>query len=125
MLTIFIGTISHSECGKLISHLMDHMKSHPIRGFAKLPDCMHQKIVSYLEAKDLLKVGSVSRQTRTWLEENCDKSLMREGHQERRMVILNLKFGEEAFLLPPPMGSFMLNLVDIFEYGGWTTIEVD
>ena len=120
MITIFIGNISHSECGKLIEHLMDHMKSHPNRGFARLPDCMHQKIMSYLGVEDLLKVGSVSMQTRTWLEENCEESLMREGHQHRKLIIfLDPDPFEEEEFLPPPMGSLMLNLVDIFEYPDW------
>ena len=43
--------------------------------------------MSYLEVRDLLKVGVTSKKTRKWLEMNCNKSLMREGHQERRVEI--------------------------------------
>ena len=70
----------------LVEHLVDYMKCHPVRGFARLSDYTHQEIMSYLEVEDLLKVGAVSKQTHTWLEQNCNKSLMRKAHQQRRMI---------------------------------------
>ena len=72
----------------------------------KTPDHLQQKIVSYLSVYDLLKVRAASHQTQQWLLENCDKSLMREGHQNR---LLKIKLSEN---LQP--SHFILALTDIF-----------
>ena len=55
--------------------------------YSKLPDHVKQLIVAPLSVYDLQRVAAVSRGTRQWLEENCDKSIMREGRKNRRLRI--------------------------------------
>ena len=85
-------------------------------GFAKLPDYNRQKIISYLSVFELLKVGAVSRGTRKWVLDNCDKCLMREGRQVRRLG-LNEEMVEECYEMIQ-LSDFMIRLTDMFVVSG-------
>lgn len=59
---------------------------------------------------DLLQVGLTNKAMRKLIEENCNKSIMRDGNPIRLLSINDKNFEADSTL-----SEFVLKLVDVFE----------